>query len=348
MANSVVAVRATSNSSPSVPTLLEIKTLAASYLDRSPSDFTINGQDMWLLAANQVRKSAELEHDFEFNRKLVTVTVNGTTGGDLGAAVDADSGPVTVKTVLEAGLLDEQNNLIPVEWTTVAESLERQRGEERYCYPRYPSDNWKGDVPYNGLSRFTFSGNQIRRWPKTTDSSSQDFNLWLEVYSFDSDWTTANLASDTLIVTGTITPDATGTYTYAGLDANSNGVWIKLGVGNPYIINNFIGQWQIAPLAGSESWTLASGGPAGSYTHQGTATGTAVVSGGTPFSGIWTTYGQQYLLWGTIVQLNKLFKVFVPRQEGNLPPPTDLMTEGLQTLVDWDANKFEQFRRHLR
>ena len=62
----------------------------------------------------------------------------------------------------------------------------------------------------------------------------------------------------------------------------------------------------------------------------------------------WTTYGHQYLQWGTTLQLNNLFKAFVPRQEGNLAPPDKLMADGLDSLKSWDTLMFEQSRRHSR
>jgi hypothetical protein len=62
----------------------------------------------------------------------------------------------------------------------------------------------------------------------------------------------------------------------------------------------------------------------------------------------WGTKGSQYLLWGTVIQLNQVYKDFVFRQEGNLPPPQVLADQGLQALLTWDIFKYEQFRRHNR
>lgn len=242
-------------------TISQIKVEAASYLNVTVSELTQNGLDLFLMAANESLTSAELNHDFEFNRKLVTVSVNGTTGGDLGTAVDGAATAVAVKTVIEVGLLDEQSNLIPVDWTTVSESIERQRGDNGFCFPRYPTDGWARSTP-GGVSRFTFSGDTINRWPKTPDSEVISFALWLEVYAFTTPWTATDISTGT--------------------------------------------------------------------------------------SNIWTTRGKQYILWSSIIRLNKLFMRFVQRQEGVLPPPTELASEGLQSLLDWDNNKLEEFRRHGR
>lgn len=70
--------------------------------------------------------------------------------------------------------------------------------------------------------------------------------------------------------------------------------------------------------------------------------------GVTPYDGPWNQRGSQYLLWSTVIHLNHLFKGFVFRQEGNLPPPQTLADAGFDALLKWDNFMFEQFRRHSR
>jgi hypothetical protein len=48
-------------------------------------------------------------------------------------------------------------------------------------------------------------------------------------------------------------------------------------------------------------------------------------------------YGSDYLCWDTVVRLNPLMKEFVPRQEGNVAPPTDLRDAAWAKLLAWDA-----------
>lgn len=66
------------------------------------------------------------------------------------------------------------------------------------------------------------------------------------------------------------------------------------------------------------------------------------------FGSPWNTQGSQFLMFGSIVHLNNLYKQFVFRQEGNLPPPKDLRDEALASLISWDVFKYEQSRRHDR
>lgn len=240
--------------------LLEIKTEVANYFEIAVADLTKLSQDMFLVAANQVRRRAELLHDFEFSRKLATVTVNGVTGGSLDSAVLYGTATVVdIKSVIEVGLFDQSNNLRPVEWTTVAESLERQRADNGYTAPRYPTDGWFQSSPI-GQQRFDFTGSTVYRFPK---DESNNFTLGMEVYTFSTDWVAGDLS-------------------------------------------------------------------------------------GTPLTDTWTKYAAQYILWGTVVQLNHLFKEFVPRTEGNLAPPTALRDEGLEAFIAWDSARYEQNRRHGR
>jgi hypothetical protein len=63
---------------------------------------------------------------------------------------------------------------------------------------------------------------------------------------------------------------------------------------------------------------------------------------------VWLTRGAEYLQWALVVHVNQLFRDFVFRQEGNLPPPQELRDQAFNALVTWDTFKYEQFRRHDR
>lgn len=339
--------------------LLDIKTSVATYFNKELSELTLNGQDLFLIAVNNVRRWAEMNNDFEHSRRLLRLTVDGVTGGSLDDAeedgVGAESLTVTgslspdvtgvytkqngrvngypwytkiestqatshiifhdgdrwllvvwgdfpdldlnggifsrttgsspvgtlvgslgytgtatvvvntdwrgIKQIIEVGIFDEDDNLRPVNWTTVSESLERQRKDNPYTAPRYPTDGWHQSGPM-GLGRFEFRGDNVFRFPKD-DSANGEFELGIEVYTFHSDWTADDLLVDT--------------------DSN-----------------------------------------------------------------IWTEEAGQFLIWGVVMELNHRFKEFVFRQEGNLPPPKELRDEALVAFMEFDAHKFERNRRHGR
>lgn len=344
-------------------TILEIKTAIANYFDESVANLTVNGQDLALVALNQVRRQAELQYDFEFSRRLAQLTVDGVTGGSLNSAVLYSDGvtAVSIKSVIDVGLFDDDGNLRPVEWTTVTESLERQRLDNRRTVPRYRTDDWVGTMP-RGLGRFDFTGDTVFRWPKDT---TNDFTIGMEVYAFASDWTTS---SNTATVTGIDTVGLTGgntTYTQIAM-LNSRPVYYALvGTGVAFVIyndgtnwlvtlGNYLGATKVQLDAASNGhWFVAStaafppGAFAGAQGYAGDAIAVTTTSTDST-SDTWTTYAPQFLQWGAIVHLNHLFKHFVFRQEGNLPPPEKLRDEGLKAFIDWDTNKYEQFRRHGR
>lgn len=246
-------------------TLYEIKATVASYLEKTVNDLTQNNVDLGLIALNHVRQQAEQSNDFNFTRKLLTVSVDGVTGGSLDLAVEygTTTPVVEVKTIVDVGTFDGDGNFRPVEWTTVSDSLNRERQDNPWFTPRYPTDAEAVCGPM-GQKRFAFSGNQVFMFPKTPNLT---VSLGVEAYVFTPDWTNAQ-----------IDPDTT--------------------------------QPQ--------------------------------------YDGPWTRRGSQYLQWATLIHLNHLFKGFVFRQEGNLPPPEKMAEAGLDALQRWDTFQYEQFRRHSR
>ena len=333
----------------------------AAYLQKSVPELTINGADLSLLALNNTRKTAEMVHDFEFSRKHVTVTVDRMSGGTLDDAIQEGSPNCEVKSVIECGIYDDGFNLQPVEWTTVAESLERQRQVKPGFGPRYPTDYYATTGSYSFESpRIAFCGNDI--WCVPTGTRNDEFDLELEVYTFQQDWTST---SDSVIVQRLTNPTgANGSYWPYGI-YNGRPMYINILYGPPvtplYVIWwDGVGHWRIAPMADLGQPTLVNYAemvgttmvPGGAYVPKGTWSGTdgiAVVEmmPGSDTSDVWLTKGAQYLLWGAIVEANHLSKEFVFRQEGNLPPPEKLRDSALEVFLQWDMFKYEQNRRHV-
>jgi hypothetical protein len=238
-------------------TLNDIRNAAAAYLHRAVTDFTVNGVDLSLFALNQIRRTAELQNDFNFTRRLMTLFVDGTVGGSLSGAMDwFTQQPYEIKSIVDVGQWDQDRNLNPVEWTTVAASLDIQRMEGSPPF-RYPTDG-QAMSGMNGAPRVVFSGDTVFLSPK---APGQDFEIGFEVYTFSQDWTIDDY---------TTSPDP------------------------------------------------------------------------------WASKGSQYLMWMLVIHLNQVFKDFVFRQEGNLPPPQTLADQGLAALIAWDIFKYEQSRRHNR
>lgn len=342
-------------------TLLQLRSMMAAYLQKSVPDLTINGADLSLLALNNVRRSAEMMHDFEFSRKHVTVTVDAMSGGTLDDVIQEGSPTCEVKSVIECGIYDDNFNVHPVEWTTVSESIERQRQIKPGYGPRYPTEGEATTGYYSmGFSRIAFCGNDI--WMVPTGTRKQEFDLELEVYTFQQDWSST---SDSVIVEDMTNPTAAnGSYWPYGI-YNQRPLYLNFMYAAPAVFYAIWwdggGEWRItqgtdlgkvsltnyAAMAGT---TMVPGGaytPKGSWTATGTGFASVQMMPGNDTSDVWLTKGSQYLLWAGIVEVNHLAKEFVFRQEGNLPPPEKLAEAALENFRQWDTFKYEQDRRHV-
>lgn len=351
-------------------TILELKTLIANNLGSldndhlTVADLTVNGIDMALWALNASRRHAEFQNDFGFQRKMLTLSVDTITGGSLDAAVIQGTATTTdVKTIIEIGLFDSNNNFYPIEWTTSEESEERQREENRYRFMTYPSDwaRYPTDAQAEswpiGQRRFILRNNTLFNWPLTDPTqASQTLAVGIEAVVFSADWT---VTSGTIAVTSSTGQD--GTYYKYGI-YNSYPFYIMLnptnGASPSYAIWFKTDMWYLTAIgdvgnaAASDRYDglATSQVPASPMMGHGTFTGAATVtySESDSTSDIWTTKGAEYLLWASVVRLNQRFKFFSARTEGNLPPPTDLAAAALATFIDWDTSRFEQYRRHGR
>jgi hypothetical protein len=338
-------------------TLLELRSTIAAYLQKTVPDLTVNGVDLTILALNNVRRKAEMMHDFEFSRKHLTVAVDGLDGGTLDDAVQEGSPTCEVKTVIECGIYDDGWNVHPVEWTTISESLERQRQMKPGYGPRYPTDGEATTGCYAmDLQRIAFCGNDIWCVPKMRPGL---FDLEIEAYTFQQDWVAT---SDSVVVSGVLGgTSVNGVYWPYGV-YNQRPMYLNILDVPPTLLDVIwyvSGEWKITPVAdlgkpvnqltNYQRMVATTMVPGGAYTGHGTWGGQGVVTmtPGNDTSDIWLTKGNQYLLWGGIVEVNHLCKEFVFRQEGNLPPPEKLRDDALDNFRLWDTFKYEQDRRHV-
>ncbi len=332
-------------------TLLEIKTAAANFHGKVLADLTVGSLDLGLLSINQAKQTAQLGHDFNFQRKMLTLTVNSVTGGSLGSAVIQGTATVAdIKTIVNIGVFDTNDNFRPVPWTTAEEGQKRIVSDNRFWQNRWAERDDERVGPA-GAGRFIVRGGSIYAWP-LSDAPAYDIDIGIEAYVFDADYT-----NDNATVTGTLSPDATGTYIRIG-PYGTLPLYIKSGsdASDTFFLWFDGTGWALQlgaqfPDTGASQWQLAStsDSPVGSYTPNTPATGTATVAvAANTISDTWTTKGSQYLLWQTVCNLNKLFKTFVPRTEGNLGEPQALADAGLASLILWDDYKLEGFRTHKR
>ncbi len=344
-------------------TILDLKQAQAAILGVAIGDLTVNGLDLGLMAANAVRLQAEQLNDFEFQRQLVSVAVNTVTGGSLvNAVLYGTATTASIKTVIDVMQADVNGNASPVEWTTRMESLQRQYDERAPgLRPRWRTDADESYSVYTRVPRVTFAGDSIKCFP-LAEGAGESLTLLLETYCYSPDWTTT---ADTAILTGGTSEIVSPTTFYRYGSYNGKPFFLTTvdgGEMGSYAIWHNETAWIISALSGIGtvpadyySFTSTSLDPAGTYTDNGSFTGSPVLTTtySNPASDIWLTKGFNYVLWASVVWLNQsdnniIGKKFVPRTEGNLAPPQAMADMALQAFITNDTNKFETFRRHGR
>ena len=112
-------------------TLATLKAVCAAYHRKTVDELTQNGVDLFLVAANNARRNAELRHNFEFARVLATLDSVVAAGSPLSAAtVTESSGYGTFSGIREVVAITRESTAgyqLPVDFTRADMALERER-----------------------------------------------------------------------------------------------------------------------------------------------------------------------------------------------------------------------------
>lgn len=182
--------------------LASLKASIAAFLDKSTTDFSINGVDLLLQAVNNAKRWAQSNYDFEYARSSVTVTVNTTTGGLLSSAVDADSNPVVVKKI-ESAYFPVGTSTVPIQFWAKKNMVSELR--RRYDQPSagveagstpfvqgYPDITVNGYLGGISLPALVQHGDTLSLYPDvssvvtgTTVEVSLDVVKWMPDYVID-------------------------------------------------------------------------------------------------------------------------------------------------------------------
>jgi hypothetical protein len=325
-------------------TLTQLQTATAAILGQTvDASFT----ELFLIAANNVRKNAELRHDFEHCRIEATLDIDGETGGVLDQAVISGDVP---RTAVVTGTLS------PAGTGTYAQT------GYAYGYPLYT----RTTAPTFYLF---YDGDD---WI-ITNSATTSANSW------------ANIGASNTTPTGSYTAQGTntGTATVVGSDLSqyngirqivaltttrADGFRMPLDFTRPDIAierdryeDEVSADFAFADRYPSDARLLSQGSLA-----------TVVQRGGTLFiSPLDTTaadpitvniegyawlndytedtldetsapdfiveHGFQYMQWAIVCEMNYIYQRFVPRQEGVLSAPEEKMKQAWQDLVVWDS-----------
>lgn len=333
-------------------TLAEIKKAVAAIMSKAEADFTVDSQDLFLFAVNQVRRDAELIHDFEFSRKLVNLDVDGVLGGSLDDATYSASAidSVTVTGTLNPDVTGTFKRIGTFNGYPLFLEMAPSAATASFLHYRTSASQWwlsaaldLGDDEGNFFSLATT--NQSPAGTYSTNGSAtgtavvavtNTFTIKsiidIGIYDEDgnlrpSEWTTVS--------EGLERQRGENPYSSYRYPTDAQALTEPCGIRRFEVSNNQIYSW---PKSTTDDFAIG----IECYTFQNDWTTT------TNIDDIWTKHAHKYLVWGTVVFLNYRFKTFVYRQEGNLQSPEKLRDEGLEAFREWDSDRYETNRRHGR
>ncbi len=334
--------------------LSTLKAVCAAYHKKVAADLTVNSVDLFLVAANNVRRSAEQRHNFELSRLVASLDIDGVEGASLD---DAEMEGSVTDAVAVTGTLSPD----------ATGTYTRQGSYGTYpLYVNFGSDGsdtfflWYESAAWIVQKGESFPDNGNAQWQLTTADSADPSGA----YTADAPATgtlTAVLSTrdafasiKEVIAVSRQRPDGT----YIPLDFARSDIPIERDRTElefedsmfPYV--RYPSDADIR-TGGSSASITQRGRRLQIYPHYNDATATplsvqleaygwladyvAADLTDTEASDFFVEHAPEYLQWGIIVELNTYFKTFVPRQEGNVGEPQSKMDRAWRDLLLWDS-----------
>lgn len=324
--------------------LANLKAVVAAYHQKAASDLTVNGVDLFLGAVNNARRAGEQLHDFELARLTATLDIDGQTGAAISDAVIAGNAqdafsdgsnsyvrqgtfsgyPLYVTTTVDPAKFLYYNAF---SLSYVISSTLQISALTNYSTPvtpvltpagAYVGHGTGSDVTVTQSAVSTFSS--IR---EIADIQRAAGDGYLQPLDFTSSRRAIQRVRDELEVDDDYGWDVRYPSDSQLLKRNGESTLILRG-----------NRINIYPLAGMPSAsplhvTLEGYG----WLRYYDATDLLLF---TP-SDFFVEYGYEYLQWAAIIELNYLFKTFVPRSEGNLSDPSSLQKAAWEKFLLWDS-----------
>jgi hypothetical protein len=311
---------------------LQLQEIVSGYLQTTSGAMVINGVNLCQLAINNAQRTAQLAHDFYYNRVNCFLPIAGTQGAPISANISSTQ-PVTVAGTLSPNAVGSYNF----------------------------AGNYEG-VPFYTNGSFLLFYSDAMQWVLTNEGFNPTDFWFLNStnQSPNGTYTAAGSATGVPTVSGAGTsilikrienvllPLANGfdvpiefltsqDWNSRQLRLNGRQAW------NPGLTPFQLGIGQNAPTAYQQGQQLFIV-PSAQFTFPVTAQLSVIQflpdlvnSDDTNFL---TQFGPEYLQWQGILEGNKLLEAFVQRREGNLDE-TNLQAEAqlaLQALIGWDVS----------
>ena len=330
-------------------TLAQLKSVCAAILGKTTADFTIDGVDMFLTTANNVRKNAEQLHDFEYTRVAATLDIDGASGGALADAV--------IENETSYPLIVTVTDLMPSTPSAIGTYELQPTLLNEYAW-------W---LRQDGNYRVYFDGSA---WKVEQVADSNMY--WDKGLSEtpDGSYLAAGTAAGEVIVTSgdELSRQWNGIKSITAIErARADGSYIPLDfTSNDSAIERERSELELS----DDMWPSVRYPSDAQYLARG-STSTIIQRNGSlyvyPFSNVTTTplsvrllgyawladytasdllsttekdfflsKGSRYMQWAIVCELNYIFQRFVPRQEGVLAPPEKAREEAWRDFVLWD------------
>lgn len=316
-------------------TVLQLKQAIATYLETTIAALTITGLDLTLLALNNARRTAELEHDFSYSQTNLNLAIQSN-----GAAFTNSTQPSTSVTIPPNALSPDVSGIYPV--------VGQYNGAPMYA------------LTITGVQYAIFYSN-TNQWFITSEgfTPTNYFSLVTAALLPNGEYSGHGSYSGIPTVTGA-TPSVVGIKRIQNVIlpiANGDSIPIEFLTNDDW---NARVKRQIGRQAYNSSFTLAQLGfysenpvcyqqgqtlnlvPASQFTFPVNVS-LSVVQWMPDYvndtdTDYFTINGPEFLQWQGIIECNKLIKFFVQRREGNLDEE-NLQAEAqaaLQALIAWD------------
>lgn len=333
-------------------TLGNLKAICASYLEVATSDFTVNGVDLFLVAANNVRKNAELRHNFEYCKALATLSIDGQTGAAIADAVILDNTASTISANM-AGSGTVTPDVTGVFYRAgTADVFTNTTGDPAVLY--YDSGIWKVDI----FGTLQWTGPSVSTSPVGTYTPIAASGTLSIAEEGTSDVAIFTGIKEIVAVSRVNTDGTRFPLDFARSDLPIERDRSELEVSSDY-------WWDNRYLSDQQLLARRSVASSGSIIQRrnrlyvyprvsATTAGTSDISvemevfawlrnyvaadlADTDPTDFFLEHGHQFMQWATICELNVLFREFVPRQEGNLDAPKKEMASAWNDLLLWDS-----------
>lgn len=328
--------------------LATLKAVCAAYHQKEVTDLTIAGTDLFLVAANNSRKNAELLHNFELSRCTAELDIDGVTGGRLAdaviggldtAVVTGTLSPAATGTYSKTGYFNSK--VLFVKTGATSYFLYYHATYAKYIIAATLStgtisNRWSN--PVAGVDgSYTASG--ANTGVATVVLSASGFNGIKEIVAI------SGLRNSVEFVPLDFTSTATSIERDRYELELSNEFWPS---------NRYPSDAQFLNRSGSASLVQRAGsiyhfprvastsdeplhvyieayGWLNDYTDDMLADETGDAQD------FLLEHGFRYLQWDVILELNTVFQTFVFRQEGNVGPPEKQKEKAWQELILWDS-----------